>query len=181
MYQEELDILDIVAKDPLTSQRQIAALAGISLGQVNFLMKKFAAKGLVKIEGQTAKSLQYHLTPQGMAALTEKTLRYMKSSYKAVIEMTKRIADIAESYKEMGYEICVAGSKDEMMELCKLALGDAKIPYKTGRPEGCCSKDGIHLENPAREGAPMVILCWEEETEEQCAGYICVNLLKQHC
>ena len=72
MVSEEYDILNIVAENPFTSQRQIAQQAGISLGQVNFLMKKFATKGLIKIEGQTAKSLQYHLTPKGMAAVAEK-------------------------------------------------------------------------------------------------------------
>ena len=64
---DELDILKIVADNPEISQRKIAEKTGISLGQVNFLLKKFAKKGLIKIEGQTTKSLKYNLTPKGLS------------------------------------------------------------------------------------------------------------------
>jgi len=164
MVSEEYDILNIVAENPFTSQRQIAQQAGISLGQVNFLMKKFATKGLIKIEGQTAKSLQYHLTPKGMTAVAEKTLRYMKSSYRTVREMIGRIGEIARELTRQGFSIYVAGSKDEMMELCILALNDGGIPYKTGVPPAGSDKASV--------------LCWEQEIEEELADFACINLLK---
>ena len=156
--------MNIVADNPLTSQRQIARQAGISLGQVNFLMKKFATKGLIKIEGQTAKSLQYHLTPKGMAAVAEKTLRYMKNSYNAVREMIDSIAGIGREYDMAGYSIYISGSRDEMMELCILALNDGGLSYHIGKP-------------PAGTNKAMV-LCWEPDAEEQLLEFTCVNLLK---
>ena len=156
--------MNIVAQNPLTSQRQIAQQTGISLGQVNFLMKKFATKGLIKIEGQTQKSLQYHLTPKGMAEVAEKTLRYMKASYSVVREMIIRIIAIGREYTEAGYTIYVTGSKDEMMELCLLALSEGKLPFQMGAPVG--------------DVGNAVIFCWEEEVEDQFADFICVNLLK---
>lgn len=164
MVREELDILNIVAKDPFTSQRQIAKQAGISLGQVNFLMKKFVTKGLIKIEGQTAKSLQYHLTPSGMAAVAEKTLRYMKNSYIAVREMINSIAGIGREYQSEGYSIYISGSRDEMMELCILALNDAKLSYRIGNPPAGTKK--------------ALAFCWEQEEEDKLAEFTCVNLLK---
>lgn len=165
MVQEELDILNIVAENPLTSQRQIARETGISLGQVNFLMKKFATKGLIKMEGQTPKSLQYHLTPKGMTAVADKTLRYMKTSYNAVRDMIDHIITIGRSYSDKGYTIYVIGSRDEMMELCLLALIDGKIPHQVGPP--------------AKADEKAVVFCWEQEIEDQYADYTCVNLLKE--
>ena len=161
MVQEEYEILNIVGQNPLTSQRQIARQTGISLGQVNFLMKKFVNKGLVKIENQTAKSIQYHLTPKGMAALADKTLRYIKASYNTVREMTDRIIEIGRRYAEDGYTIYVVGSKDEMMELCLLALNDGKLDYHIGAPDAGADK--------------ALILCWEQDVEDD---FTCVNLLK---
>ena len=164
MVQEELDILNIVAQNPLTSQRQIARQTGISLGQVNFLMKKFATKGLIKIEGQTSKSLQYHLTPKGMAAVADKTLRYMKASYNAVREMIGHIIEIGCNYTEEGYTIYVAGSEDEIMEICLLALNDTRLSYQIGNPPAGTKK--------------ALVFCWEQETEDQLKEFNCVNLLK---
>ncbi len=164
MVQEELDILNIVAQNPLTSQRKIARQTGISLGQVNFLMKKFATKGLIKIEGQTTKSLQYHLTPSGMAAVAEKTLRYMKNSFNAVREMINCIISIGREYHSKGYSIYISGSRDEMMELCILALNDAKLSY--------------HIGNPPDGTDKVLVFCWEQEAEEQLQVFTCVNLLK---
>lgn len=123
---EELDILKVIAENPLVSQRKIAQQTGISLGQVNFLIRKCAKKGLVKVEGQTTKSIKYNLTPKGFSEIAALTLNYIKISYNAVIALTNKIEEIAQQYKNEGYEIYVSGMQDEMMELVKLALGEVK-------------------------------------------------------
>ena len=162
VIQEEFDILSIVSKDPLISQRQIAKQSGISLGQVNFLMKKIVVKGLVKMERQTAKSMQYHLTPKGMTTLAEKTLVYVKSSYSTVRNMTDKIIRLGTTYTEEGYHIYLEGSEDEMMDLSKLALNDGKIGYKIGLPE---------------KSEKAVVFCWENSVEDELKDYNTVNLV----
>ena len=164
MFQEDVDIFSDVAHNPLTSQRKIARQTGISLGQVNFLMKKFATKGLIKMEGQTPKSLQYHLTPKGMAAVADKTLRYMKASYNTVREMIGHIIEIGCNYTEEGYTIYVTGSEDEIMEICLLALDVTRLSYQMGNPPAGTKK--------------ALVFCWEQETEDQLKEFNCVNLLK---
>lgn len=129
---EELDILKIIAKNPSISQRKIAEQTNISLGQVNFLIKKCVKKGLVKIEGQTTKSIQYNLTPTGMAEKAAKTLQYIKISYGAVLALTDKIKNQAEKYKALGKDIYICGDEDEMMEIVKLALGNIKLLTKPG-------------------------------------------------
>ncbi|MDD4565838.1 MAG: winged helix-turn-helix transcriptional regulator [Eubacteriales bacterium] len=121
---DELDILQIIAKNPSISQRKIAAQTGISLGQVNFLIKKCVKKGLIKIEGQTAKSIKYNLTPKGLAEKASLTKEYIKISYGAVIRVTDRIRSIVKQYESLRKKIYVYGPEDEMMEICKIALGD---------------------------------------------------------
>lgn len=160
---ENLDILEVVAKDPDVSQRQIARETGLSLGQVNLLMKKFVAKGLVKIEGQTAKSVQYHLTPQGLSALADKTLRYIRDSYATVQKTTEQIIRLGLEYRQSGYDIYVVGNNDEIARITALALKEGKIPYKEGLPE---------------PGGKAVVFYWDESLVQECSGLPAVNLME---
>lgn len=139
---EELDILKIVADNPNISQRKIAEQTGISLGQVNFLIKKCVKKGLIKLEGQTSKSIRYNLTPKGFAEKAALSLQYIKVSYSAVIALTDKIISIVESYGEECGNIIVYGPRDEMMGICKLALGDsAKYISDSSKLAGLMSGD----------------------------------------
>ncbi|MDD4591987.1 MAG: winged helix-turn-helix transcriptional regulator [Parabacteroides sp.] len=165
MVKQELDILKVVAENPLTSQRMIAEKTGVSLGQVNFLMKKCVKKGLIKIEGQTPKSLRYNLTPKGMAEKAERTLQYIKVSYAAVKKLSSRISELGQMYKDRGHIIYLAGKQDEMMEICILALNDAHIGYQVGIPAD-------NVKN-------AVLFYWEPEMVDQYESYTCVNILAE--
>ena len=98
---EELDILKIVAENPSISQRKISEQTGISLGQVNFLIKKCVKKGLIKIEGQTSKSIKYNLTPKGLSEKATLTMQYIKVSYAAVIALTDKIRAVVDQAIKM--------------------------------------------------------------------------------
>lgn len=126
---EELDILKIIADNPEISQRKIAEQTGISLGQVNFLIKKCAKKGFIKIEGQTTKSIKYNLTPKGLSQKAVLTLEYIQISYAAVINLTNKIKSQVQQYQEKYHLTYVYGSNDELMEICKLALGTTTVEY----------------------------------------------------
>ena len=127
---EELDILRIIAENPDISQRKISKQTGISLGQVNFIIKKCVKKGFVKIEGQTSKSISYNLTPKGFAEKANLMLEYIKLSYGAVVSLTEKIRTTAWACHEKEMRIVVYESHDEMMEIVKLALNAAQIPWE---------------------------------------------------
>ena len=129
---DELDILRIVADNPTISQRKISEQTGISLGQVNFLIKKCAKKGLLKIEGQTAKSIRYNITPKGLAEKAELTAQYIKISYAAVIKLTEAMREIEEEYLAQGKEIYVTGEEDELMGIARIALRHESFVEKHG-------------------------------------------------
>lgn len=132
---EELDILKIVAENPSISQRKISQQTGISLGQVNFLIKKCAKKGLIKIEGQTAKSIKYNITPKGLAEKAERTAEYIRVSYAAVIKLTEAMREMEKKYLSEGKQIYVIGEEDELMQIARLALN----------PESFIEKQGDHV------------------------------------
>ncbi|MGI6732402.1 MAG: winged helix-turn-helix transcriptional regulator [Anaerovoracaceae bacterium] len=149
----ELDILKILAENPNISQRKLAEQTGVSLGQINFLLKKCVKKGLIKIEGQTSKSIKYNLTPKGMAEKAALTLQYVRVSYAAVISLTDKIRELADSYEADYKKIYVYGNPGEMMEICKLALAN-RGSYLTK------STKMIKLKPEA------VVFLWEEQDKE---------------
>ena len=170
---QELDILKIVAENPTISQRKISEQTGISLGQVNFIIKKCAKKGLIKIEGQTPKSIRYNVTPKGMAEKAEKTLQYVKVSYAAVMKLTNQIKELGQKYSKEGYDIYLPGSRDEMMEICLLALGDAKVKYHVGAP----NDSTLNATVAKNKKSQVAIFYWEPSITDQYTEYTCVNVL----
>ncbi len=92
-------VLRAIAQNPDLTQRELAAVLGISLGKANYCLKALVVKGLVKIDS-FAKSKNklgyaYLLTPQGVAekaALTTSFLRHKLEEYESLrseIEMLK--------------------------------------------------------------------------------------------
>lgn len=163
---DELDILQIVAADPSVTQRKIAEQTGISLGQVNFLIKKFIKKGYIKIEGQTPKSIRYNLTPRGFSEKASLTLEYIRISYGVVIRLTDKIRSLAAQYKD-DCKIVVCGPNDEMMEICKIALCSNRVRYINS------------IESSTDILTDEVIFFWHNEDKNKIgeAGIKAVNIL----
>lgn len=131
-FTEELDILKIVAENPQISQRKISEQTGMSLGQVNFLMKKCIKKGFIKIEGQTIKSIRYNITPKGMTEKAEKTVAYIRYSCAAVMRLTEVMKEVEVRYIKEGKRLYVYGENDELMQIAKLALNSECFKEKEG-------------------------------------------------
>ena len=49
LSEKHFQILETLDVQEISTQRQLAEFAGISLGQINYVLKQFLAKGLVKI------------------------------------------------------------------------------------------------------------------------------------
>ena len=160
---DDLDILKIVADNPSISQRKIAERTGISLGQVNFLIKKFVKKGLIKIEGQSSKSLRYNLTPKGIAEKATLTLEYIKISYDAVSVLTDKIRCLVEVYDCKGEKIFVYGSNDEMMQIIKFVLNGNHITCNQWQNIDCNLEEVEFINN----GDGYVVFCWEGTLKEE--------------
>lgn len=62
----ELRVLEQIELNPRVSQRQLASELGVALGVANACVSTLVRKGLVKIRGESNRSLTYHLTKQGV-------------------------------------------------------------------------------------------------------------------
>ena len=103
-----LDLLRKLESNPQFTQRELAKEMGVSLGKVNYCMKKLTEKGLVKLTNFTHNpnkmGYAYLLTPQGIDEKSRLTFSFLK---KKVIEyeiLKKEINALQLESEEMANE-----------------------------------------------------------------------------
>ena len=79
--EKDFPILDALSRQSITTQRELADHADISLGQVNYTLKSLLEKGLVKITNFTKSpskiSYIYRLTPKGLETKSALAARFV--------------------------------------------------------------------------------------------------------
>ena len=95
--EKDFQVLDALDSQEITTQRQLAEHSGISLGQVNYVLKSLLEKGLVKI-GNFRKSPRkigyvYLLTPKGLEAKSRLAADFVISKLKEYHVMRRKIAE----------------------------------------------------------------------------------------
>jgi EPS-associated MarR family transcriptional regulator len=77
-----LDLLRRIEANPNYTQRKLSQEMGVSLGKINYCMKKLAEKGLIKLTSFTNNpnkmSYAYLLTPRGIEEKSRLTLSFLK-------------------------------------------------------------------------------------------------------
>ena len=74
-------ILVEIDRNPSISQRQLSVNLGVSIGIVNWHMKRFVTKGLVKLQKAPVRRYLYYLTPAGFSEKARLTADYLKASF----------------------------------------------------------------------------------------------------
>jgi len=90
-------LLKLIDQRPEISQRELAGELGLSLGKVNYCLKAFITRGLVKVNNfrrsDNKRAYAYLLTPQGLeekARITVRFFRHVEAEYESLKqEMTR--------------------------------------------------------------------------------------------
>ena len=81
-----LDLLRKLESNPEYTQRMLSQEMGVSLGKVNYCIKKLFEKGLIKLNNFSQNSNKvgyvYLLTPRGIEEKTKLTFTYLKIKIK---------------------------------------------------------------------------------------------------
>ena len=165
-------IIGYIAKDERISQRQLARLSDLSLGQLNLILHRLVEKGFITIEKLNPRSMRYILTPQGIARNTRRTYSYIKNAFKLVLLLKSEVEQIYGHYTAKGYAIYLDGYKDEIYQILNQITSERKLPQT------------VWINNPdeLRDMAPKpVVLVWQAEKEEiyKKLGIEYINLLNR--
>lgn len=74
-------INDTLQKNPKASQRELADNAGMSIGLMNAVIKRFVERGWIMLSNVNLRKLSYAVTPAGIAELTERSQTFAKRTF----------------------------------------------------------------------------------------------------
>ena len=81
-----LDLLRRLELNPEYTQRDLSKAMGVSLGKINYCLKKLTAKGLIKLtnfkQNPNKVGYAYILTPKGIEEKTRLTFSFLKRKIK---------------------------------------------------------------------------------------------------
>ena len=147
-----LKLLEAVEKEPEARQVDLAVKLSLAVGTVNWLLKRFASKGYVKIKRISKWRWRYVLTPEGMSEKIRLTQSYVKISmelYRETRNYARELLNLATSH---GYsQIRLKGDPDsEILDICSLTCleqGVEVVPSDKA-PQMCVDGSQLRLEWP---------------------------------
>jgi len=103
-----LDLLRKLESNPHFTQRELSRDIGVSLGKVNYCMKKLTEKGLIKLTNFTHNpnkmGYAYLLTPSGIEEKSRLTFSFLKRKVIEYEILKKEINELQLESKEMANE-----------------------------------------------------------------------------
>lgn len=105
--QKDFQVLNTLSSQDISTQRQLAELSGISLGQINYALKSLMEKGLVKIgnfhKSQHKIGYLYLLTPNGIEVKSRLAIKFVVNKLHEYNSLKKTIADRLSSIEKKGH------------------------------------------------------------------------------
>lgn len=128
--ENELQILKSIEKNNYITQRDISKSTGMSLGNVNILIKRLARKGLLKIERLNPRTIRYIITPQGMKEKLERTYSYISTSIRLINDINQKIDHLIDGSDSNNLrEIYLFGENDDVHAMLKSRLRTENIDF----------------------------------------------------
>lgn len=116
----ELQLLEALAEESEVRQVDLAARLGVAVGTVNWLLKRLAAKGYVKVKKLGGWRWSYILTPQGMAEKARLTRAYIRQSMQLYWETRERTQELLREVKRAGYKQVRIEGDNDLVDVCRL-------------------------------------------------------------
>jgi DNA-binding MarR family transcriptional regulator len=122
-----LQLLELIAADKPTSQRELSDIMQISLGLVNSFIKRLVKKGYCKITTVPKNRVKYMLTPAGAMEKTRLTYEYISSSYHYFKAAKNRVDDLYLNLQREGATRVVFYGAGELADIAFLAMAGTTV------------------------------------------------------
>lgn len=116
----ELQLMEALEAEPETSQADLAAKVGVAVGTVNWYLKRWSAKGYVKVKRIGRWRWRYLLTPQGLAEKAQLATKYVEASMIIYRRTRDQAKDLLGQVREAGYQQVMINGDGDIAEICQL-------------------------------------------------------------
>ncbi len=122
-----LQLLEAIAADKPTSQRELSDTLQISLGLVNSFIKRLVKKGYCKITTVPKNRVKYMLTPAGAMEKTRLTYEYISSSYHYFKAAKNRVEDLYSNLQSEGATRVIFYGAGELGDIAFLSIAGTGV------------------------------------------------------
>ncbi len=96
LSKKDFKVLDALDSEPITTQRQLSEYTGISLGQINYVLRRLLERGMVKVgnfrKNPNKLSYVYKLTPAGIEARSRLAVNFVVSRLREYYDLQRRLS-----------------------------------------------------------------------------------------
>jgi len=133
----ELELLEVLAEEPEVRQVDLATRLGVAAGTVNWLLKRLAAKGWIKIRRIGRWRWSYILTPKGLAEKARLTQQYLNYSMRMYRQARQKARKILKEVRRQGYEaVRIDGNRDnDLVDVYRLTCLEQKVAILDGKTQ----------------------------------------------
>lgn len=96
------NIADTLKEKPLASQRVLAENAGISIGLMNAILKRFVERGWIMLTNVNLRKLSYAVTPAGISELSLRSQKFAKRTFEMANRYNEALCKTVEEAKNQG-------------------------------------------------------------------------------
>ncbi len=154
----ELDVLqNIYFHADHVRQRDLARIAGLSLGMINAIIKRLVKKGWLTIKKTNNRNIRYIVSPAGIDEITRRSYRFLKRTIRYIVDYREAIEHFAAEVKSEGFHRIVLTGRSEIdfivehaCQRCGLELVKCDEPVQSAGMQG----PGVfllHTESEARD------------------------------
>jgi DNA-binding MarR family transcriptional regulator len=123
----ELVLLEQIERDPDITQASLAAQLGVAVGTVNWHIKRFVAKGYVKVKRAQRRKLRYIITPEGLAFRARLTVNYIETSMNLYRRTRLRVRELLAEVKGAGYDQVYVTGEGDIADICRLTCLEQSV------------------------------------------------------
>jgi DNA-binding MarR family transcriptional regulator len=124
----DLTILEVIERDPDTTQADLATRLDVAVGTVNWHLKRLVAKGYVKVKRAERRKLRYIITPEGLSLRAHLTVAYIENSMKLYRQTRQDAAEMVATARRKGYQEIQIQGDGEIAEVCRLTCLELGMP-----------------------------------------------------
>lgn len=130
----ELALLEALAQNPEAKQADLATRLGVAVGTVNWLVRRLASKGFLKVKRIGRWQWSYLVTPQGFARKAHLTREYVHLSmelYRATREQARRALQEVRAAEYTAIRLD-GDPRDDLVDVCRLTCLEEGVQVAGG-------------------------------------------------
>ncbi len=122
-------IADTLETEPMASQKILAENAGMSIGLMNAVLKRFVERGWIMLTNVNLRKLSYAVTPEGISELTKRSQAFSKRTFALANIYNQKLSDLVLAAKNQGKASVILYGQSYIKFLLEYACKNIEIKF----------------------------------------------------